>query len=399
MPWRNGLLSGSFKGVPFKLDGHDGSDGGRRAVTHEFPQRDVPYTEDLGKEAGKYSINAYVIGDEYMAQRDALLLVCRSPGPGPLVHPYLGIKTVMCTGCAVVETTREGRMARLSLTFVESGIAAFPGVFDEPALAAGVTAAQLSSSASSDFVDSFTVSGLQQYVRSDAENLVVQAANTVRSATAALAANSVKRSEFNAQVTNLENTASVLVSNPASLVESLADIIGAVNTTFTEPAPRRDALREIHENFNITLVEVVNETAGRVQQRANGLAMKSLVRSVSLAEMIVAALTAEYETLDQARAMRIDLIDRIDAVIDAVSDDVYTQLTGLRSQVIRGLPPQVHDLPRLITIQLAKAEPSLVVAYRRYKDATRGGEIVARNGIRHPGFMPGGTELEVLTVE
>lgn len=399
MAWRDGLLSGSFKGVPFKLDGHDGGDGGRRAVTHEFPQRDTPYTEDLGKEAGKYTISAYVIGNDYMAQRDALLLVCRTPGAGVLVHPYLGIKTVMCTGCTVAETTREGRLARFTLTFVESGVAAFPGVFDEPALAASVTAGQLAASANSDFVEAFNVAGFQQYVRSDAESLVIQAAETVKAATATLSANSVKRSQFNAQVTNLENSASTLVSDPESLVDSLVAVLTDINTIFTEPAGRRNALAEIHDNFNITLVDAINQTGSRVQQRANGLAIKTLVRSVSLSEMIVAALTAEYETLDQATAMRIDLIDRIDAVIDAVSDDVFTDLTGLRSQVIRGLPPQVHDLPRLITIQLAQSEPSLVVAYRRYKDAARGAEIVDRNGARHPGFLPGRTDLEVLSLD
>ena len=43
------------------------------------------------------------------------------PGPGELVHPYLGSVSVVCRACNLRESTREGRMCRLTLEFVESG--------------------------------------------------------------------------------------------------------------------------------------------------------------------------------------------------------------------------------------------------------------------------------------
>jgi len=41
--------------------------------------------------------------------------------------------------------------------------------------------------------------------------------------------------------------------------------------------------------------------------------------------------------------------------------------------------------------------PAIVLAYRLYGDAERADEIVARNRVRHPGFVPGGQPLEVLS--
>ena len=48
------------------------------------------------------------------------------PGAGDLVHPYLGSLQVACTGCSLSERTREGRMARFSLSFVEAGANQYP---------------------------------------------------------------------------------------------------------------------------------------------------------------------------------------------------------------------------------------------------------------------------------
>ena len=62
MPWREQLLQASFRGVEFQTDGHTARAAGRRAVTHEYPGRDEPYTEDLGKRTKGYSIEAWVVG-------------------------------------------------------------------------------------------------------------------------------------------------------------------------------------------------------------------------------------------------------------------------------------------------------------------------------------------------
>lgn len=36
----------------------------RRKVLHEYPQRDIPFIEDMGKGATKYSVTAFLVGDD-----------------------------------------------------------------------------------------------------------------------------------------------------------------------------------------------------------------------------------------------------------------------------------------------------------------------------------------------
>lgn len=48
MTWKDRLQDASFRGVPFKVE-EESAGTGRRVETHEYPNRDKPYTEDLGK--------------------------------------------------------------------------------------------------------------------------------------------------------------------------------------------------------------------------------------------------------------------------------------------------------------------------------------------------------------
>ncbi|MNN99925.1 hypothetical protein D3C81_2196910 [compost metagenome] len=46
--WRDRKQGASFRGVPFLVD-TDSVPVGRRTQLHEFPQRDQPFVEDLGR--------------------------------------------------------------------------------------------------------------------------------------------------------------------------------------------------------------------------------------------------------------------------------------------------------------------------------------------------------------
>ncbi|MBJ5519702.1 DNA circularization N-terminal domain-containing protein, partial [Salmonella enterica subsp. enterica serovar Meleagridis] len=86
MTWKDRLQDASFRGVPFKVE-EENAGTGRRVETHEYPNRDKPYTEDLGKVTFRPSITAYVVGDDCFDQRDRLIDALNKPGPGTLVHP------------------------------------------------------------------------------------------------------------------------------------------------------------------------------------------------------------------------------------------------------------------------------------------------------------------------
>ncbi|MBC7211872.1 MAG: DNA circularization N-terminal domain-containing protein, partial [Pseudomonas sp.] len=123
--WRDQLHPASFRGVPFHVD-NDSMPAGRRTQTHEYPQRDKPLVEDLGRVTREIKLAAFVIGEDCYLQRDNLLNALDKPGAGELVHPWYGRLTATATVCSVSHERREGGMVRFDLVFVEDGEKGFP---------------------------------------------------------------------------------------------------------------------------------------------------------------------------------------------------------------------------------------------------------------------------------
>jgi prophage DNA circulation protein len=66
----------------------------------------------------------------------------------------------------------------------------------------------------------------------------------------------------------------------------------------------------------------------------------------------------------------------------------YPTINAARQQVVRHLTAVAASGVQLVSVTPLETVPAVVLAYRRFGDATREGEIVQRNKINHPGFVP-----------
>lgn len=126
--WQAALLPASFRGVPFGVSDERGS-AGRRGRVHEYPFRDMPYAEDLGRRARRWQVTGFVLGDDAALQRNALITACEQKGPGILIHPTLGLLRVQVDPDVPVEWTErwdEGRLIEIHMAFVEPGEVLYP---------------------------------------------------------------------------------------------------------------------------------------------------------------------------------------------------------------------------------------------------------------------------------
>ena len=94
MSWRDQLRSASFRGIPFKIFSASTSVG-RRNVVHQYPFRDRPFIEDMGKDADEFTIEGFVLANaanlqNYFNERDILISAFREGGTGTLIHPHYG---------------------------------------------------------------------------------------------------------------------------------------------------------------------------------------------------------------------------------------------------------------------------------------------------------------------
>jgi prophage DNA circulation protein len=130
-PWRLILLRvpASWRGVMFHVESGNRTSG-RRVVTHEYPKRDLPYGEDMGRHARRLQFSGYliyrpgiVIQREYTAQRDALMEALEQPDAGQLIHPVFARSPMqaLCERYTATETREKGGFTQFDMSFVEAG--------------------------------------------------------------------------------------------------------------------------------------------------------------------------------------------------------------------------------------------------------------------------------------
>lgn len=406
-PWRQSLLQGTFRGVPF-FTKSTSSEQGRRAALHEYPLRDLPYVEDLGLKGRAFTLEAYVIGPDYMTARDKLIATLEQPGPGTLVHPYRGVLNVALTAPArITESADEGGMARFSLTFIETGNNAQPVIRpDTPALV-GTAADAAGVALGADFSKSFSIAGFADYVASSASSIANAALDAVTNV--AKFSKAGPFAELFNSATTISNSLSILMRTPQMLADAIQGQIYGLAALVNNPL---DAYHDLQEFFEASASPIVVPyvpltTPTRIQQSINQNAILDLVRRTAVVEAARASSQVAFGSYNDAQAALALLSNALDAelasntitssgLVVPISDEVYDALLDLRVAVVRDISTRGANLAKLTSTVLPRSMPALVAAYRIYVDCTIDSDLVTRNNVRHPGFVPGGIVLEIL---
>lgn len=384
---------GSFRGVPFIVPEHDATFG-RRTELHEYPLRDNPYVEDLGRKAREFTITVFVdnsltTDDNYLTARDALIGALEKPGPGALVHPWFGTLQVAVTEPAKLrESTREGGRATFTIVCVESGELQFPDGVPDTVVGVQDAAALAETAALDDFSKVFSVLTLPDAYLAEIETELTR--------TLAVLTDTVG---------NVAATIAAEIRAPYNMGVAILGAIDKIKTVATEPLRALKLYEKLFGAGNDSSA-VPTTTPTRLQQAQSTQAMQQMVQRGAVLRATTTSAEADYASLNDALATRDRLLAALDAQMSAtnvatgapIDDDLYQALAGLRAAVNEDLTIRGGKLPRITTYTPPTTLPALVIAHRLYGDASRADEIVARNKIRHPGFVPGGVALEVLDV-
>lgn len=400
------LRRASFRGVPFEVTSSNLSIG-RRTQTFEYPQRDDPFTEDMGRSKRTIRITAFVVGYDYIARMKRLIAACEKPGSGRLIHPWLGSMEVTPTDLSA-PVFESNRVASVSLTFVESGKLQYPNALLDVG-AKCLSAAQLLVNAEFDeFVRTFDLSGAQDFVK-EAVGLDLQGilnSETVQSVCDAFDLADELATLSHDVITLAEGGADALFNRVLDTygLQGFASTVHA----WTDVSHRFRSLTQSSELNSAKPQAVASRTTSERIEKANA-AGQAMIRGLSVANMVVAASeigtsndrldastpvqTAPYDDLIAVRNEILEAID--EESLKVSSDPIYEALCESRSAVYEAITQRAENQARLVSFKPSSVQPALVLAYDYYGDASREAEIVGRNKIRHSGFVPA-VELKLL---
>ncbi|KGS14258.1 MULTISPECIES: DNA circularization protein [Pseudomonas syringae group] len=476
--WRDSLLPASFRGVGFFIE-KAVVPVGRKGQLHEFPQRDEPYFESLGKQSQIHTLTAFIVGRDCFEQRDRLLQALEQEEAGELVHPWLGRLQVQVGECSVTHNLNEGGLVRLDLKFYPANPLKFPvstlntrrqllgaseslldsalrryrmvmatvdavrinvqalrsalsGVFatiqrqfapfmtiysDVTALVHSLVNAPLTiSTLFSTFFASFdgdsrrsrrangtsSIGGASTGTGSGS-SIGSSVGSSAGGASGGSAGSSSGGGSMNGSSgTAIGQTARSAMNGGASSVETVQ--YRSVISEATQQAEAVSAINLVNQGSGLDTGATAQATANLVQD-ALLVKVARIVASMPVATA-VAPLTV-VPSLDQQVTQPLqrvdvpvadDVIELRDTLSSAIWDaslkadpEHYLALNTLRQALVRHLNAVAASGVRLVDMKVSEPLPALVLAYRRFGDASRALELVQRNRLAHPGFVPPGT--------
>lgn len=391
--WLNTLWKASYKGTPFFVE-RDEEEGGRRIVIHKFPMRDTPYLEDLGEDQRNFCVTAYVASDSADTDAGTLIATCALTGAGTLVLPTHGPLTVRCLTfrrqrskdkhgyiCFELNFVREGASSALaSVAMLANGVFVAADAIATTIAASFV--ANTSIAEQSNFVVAAAVDGVQNAVSTiDA----IRTTNPVDPAVSATQRDAIQ-TIFNEAPTLIEDPVNIgtLPTGVVAAARAVADGMPAASAASAFEAVVTDP------TLNVTIADSY-PTPSRQAAAQNDAAAKQL--------LLLAALTAYCEAIAQlplsdrqsAITLRANVSEYVEAILENIPPediDLFNAIEDLRNSTVKYLSTAIINLAPVVTVEANLSLPSLYWAWRLYADPNRSTELVARNLVPHPSFMP-----------
>lgn len=440
--WISTLWPASYMGVAFYFE-HDDSEGGRDVEVHDYFGAETWDVEDAGIKPRHFSGLGYVAGDTADAQAVALEGIFESKGPGTLVVPVMGPVSVHCLDFK--RTAEKDKLGYITfhLKFVAAGplTAAAPfvslpqlgqTVFDQAAALWQAGAAMFPAALALDNPANYVIAAAVDEVAS-----VVAAIETVRTVNpvdadisaavaaadkAIVAAAATLISYGNPAAPVLATTApSSLTGSPnttvaavAAAIVALTDQTPALPSSFTDPtavlaaaigatiSELADGLADNPDGGAGALLSLVQDlapadtgapaTANAQAAAANAAAILSFARIAAIAAWGEALQRQTYQSRGDAvaaRALFAEMVgDELGNWTGAAGFSVYTALQDLQGAVVQYLTQLMANLAPVVTVSAPQSMPALWWAWRLYQDPSRAVDLVLRNNVMHPSFMP-----------
>lgn len=411
------LQPASFRGVPFEVEA-SGITVGRRTVVHEYPQRDRPYVEDLGRATRNITLQCFVVGSDYLEQAQALMHELEEPGPGTLIHPWLGEMEVTITSVSELLFDQGLGVASVTITATEAGDLEFPAVTADEDTEALEAADAVEKSAVDKFCEDFDLSTINDWIDSALEGSLLDALNFVS------AGDLGKLFDYAEGVANLADKAMALLStDPKIFATRLAGALGLSRWSTTVSAwrgvakslknlCRHDKLKARTKAYAERKGEPMSDVTRQVMK--SQAAIETLVRQLLIAQMVgvstLVATSKDVSSPDGEEDMRtttrsydeiVELRDELCQVLDdellmEENDEMYQVLDEARTAIFDVLTHKADALQHVVIVKPDDVFPAVVLAYDYHDDADRDLEIARRNSVEHEGFCPA-SELRVLS--
>ncbi|MNB54551.1 hypothetical protein D3C87_510100 [compost metagenome] len=403
MNWRDRLLPASFRGVGFWID-QAKTPVGRKGQLHEYPQRDLPYFEDLGQQAKTHEITAFIIGADCLEQRDKLLKALEA-GNGELVHPWLGRLQVKVGECDMTHTRQDGGLVTFSLKFYPDRPLPFPTATVSTQKVLLAKADTLLGSAVSRFEEVIvriqaariginnlrnSLTGVFDVIKEQLKPLIAQYKEITELVRAVKELPKEVAAEFKGLLGDIKELKAFAKEGYRGVIADVSQQLEAIRkadapkiTTGKDTNAAAQAMADLVQD---TLIVKVAQWVASMPVAAKPV---KLLSTPSLDQQSKQPISRqEVPATDDLQALQKDLVEALQMAKNKAGPAHYQAISDVQDALVAHLKAVASSGVRLVTKSFQESLPALVVAYKQFSDATRVTEVVQRNGATNPLYLP-----------
>lgn len=412
------LRNASFRGAGFFVDSDVGKYG-RRIVTHEYPMRDDPFHEDMGRSTRTFNVQGYLYGPTAVILKDAIVAAAEARGSGILVLPAEAPFPARCILLSVTRSKDRLGWFDLSFEFRREGVSSIAPV------AVAVFERLLSSTlhdATAAIADSydaaFVGADTLPFVAENASGRIQAFADQAAFAAGAQGLDPIAAADVTQAAVSLTASADLLVSPvprftpgfvPGSTFQSgpqggvsASEVVRRVGAIFDRlvnnmpPAVAVSALRPF-TTFSVAEAPAKSTSNSDIADETNARLFNGTVRQLGLIAWAQALSAYDFTTRTAAIQARADVAEAFNREIETLGTNIVAILTvqAARDLIVKAIIEQITTLAPIIIVEAGATMPSLYWANRLYGDPLRAQELIDRNAVSNPSFMP--TKFEALS--
>lgn len=386
------LQPASFKGVTFLIDSTS-TTGGRKTVTHEYPNADRRYVEDLGKLQETFSITGIISGSNYIAQRDNLIRVLNEGGRGELVHPFFGSVQVVAKPYTLSENLTDLGVARFSMTFEKADESIFPSISSNNTSLINQKVSDLADLVGTDLASIFSVRkqyplnfiSAKDILNGFADSIGINADNVLKVAD--------EISSFSGFLLGFTENINDNINNPPNLASEFNLLFQSFSTIGRNVRDQFELLENLF-SYGSGETPIAQTTVQNVERETNRQIINSAVNISALTYAYNTATQLTYTTEEDIAEIGAELDTQFDYIMsnNNVTDDTIQALKNLRVEVKKFLEQEQVNTYKISTI-LTKEIPMTILCYNYYGSVDNTQTLLNLNETINPTFVEGNTKI------
>ncbi|MHB2059000.1 DNA circularization protein [Pseudomonas monsensis] len=402
MNWRDRLLPASFRGVGFWID-QAKTPVGRKGQLHEYPQRDLPFFEDLGQQAKTHDLTAFIVGADCLEQRDKLLKALEQ-GSGELVHPWLGRLQVKVGECDMTHTRQDGGLVTFTLKFYPDQPLPFPTASVSTQKVLLAKADTLLGSAVARFEQAMTLikaarigianlrnslTGVYEVIKEQLQPLIDQYKEITELVKAVKELPKEVAAEFKGLLGDIKELKAFAREGYRGVIADVSQQLEAIRkadapklTTGKDTTAAAQAMADLVQD---TMLVKVAQWVASMPVASTPVKLSSTPSLDHQSRQPISR--QEVPVTDDMQALRDAVAVALDPMLDKAGPAHFQAINDVKDALNAHLKAVASSGVRLVSKSFQESLPALVVAYKQFTDATRVTEVIQRNAAAHPGFL------------